>query len=117
MVGKEKKIKKGENMSSIDLTSVGSTLTSDLKVFPIDCSEAPTTASEADEMMGVNVFECDDEWYYNLSLVDGFNLFSFLEEHLGYDVDNPSAIHYSYTEWKEKVGNLMGQPDTLVAVS
>ena len=104
-------------MSYIELDSVGSLVTKDGLVFPIDCSEAPETASDADEMMGVNVFECDDEWYYSLSLVDGYNLFSFLEEHLGYDVDNPSAIHYSYTEWKEKVGNLMGQPDTLVEVS
>ena len=104
-------------MSYIELDSVGSLVTKDGLVFPIDCSEAPETASDADEMMGVNVFECDDEWYWNLSLVDGYNLFSFLEEHLGYDVDNPSAIHYSYTEWKEKVGNLMGQPDTLVEVA
>ena len=103
-------------MNYIDLESVGSTVTSEGLVFPIDCSEAPETASEAEEMMGVNVFECEDEWYWNLSLVDGYNLFSFLEEHLGYDVDNPSAIHYSYTEWKEKVRNLMGQPDTLVEV-
>ena len=104
-------------MDFIDLTSVGSTLTSDLKVFPIDITEGPETASDADEMMGVNVFECDDEWYYSLSLVDGYNLFAFLEEHLGYDVDNPSAIHYSYTEWKEKVHGLMGSYDTLVAVA
>ena len=104
-------------MSYIELESNGSLVTNEGLVFPIDCSEAPETASEAEEMMGVNVFECDDEWYWNLSLVDGYNLFSFLEEHLGYDVDNPSAIHYSYTEWKEKVGNLMGQPDTLVEVA
>ena len=104
-------------MSYIDLESVGSTVTNEGLVFPIDCSEAPETASEAEEMMGVNVFECDDEWYWNLSLVDGYNLFSFLEEHLGYDSDNPNGIHYSYTEWKEKVGNLMGQPDTLVEVA
>ena len=104
-------------MSFIDLDSVGSTVTSEGLVFPQDISEPPVTASDADEMSGVNIFECSDEWYWNLSLVDGYNLFSFLEEHLGYDVDNPSAIHYSYTEWKEKVSNLMGQPDTLVAVA
>ena len=105
------------NMSYIDLESVGSTVTNEGLVFPIDCSEAPETASEAEEMMGVNVFECDDEWYWNLSLVDGYNLFSFLEEHLGYDVDNPSAIHYSYTEWKEKVHGLMGSYDVLSEVA
>ena len=100
-------------MNYIDLNSVGSTVTNEGLVFPIDCSEAPETASEAEEMMGVNVFECDDEWYYNLSLVDGWNLFSFLEEHLGYDVDNPNGIHYGYSEWKEKVNGLMGCYDVL----
>ena len=104
-------------MNYIDLESVGSTVTSEGLVFPIDCSEAPETASDADEMMGVNIFECDDEWYYSLSLVDGYNLFSFLEEHLCYDIDNPSAIHYSYTEWRERVHGLMGSYDTLVAVA
>jgi len=104
-------------MNYIELDSVGSLVTNEGLVFPIDCSEAPETASDADEMMGVNVFECDDEWYYSLSLVDGYNLFNFLEEHLGYDVDNPNPIHYSYTEWKEKVHGLMGSYDTLVEVS
>ncbi len=93
-------------MNFIDLNSVGSTITNEGLVFPIDCSEAPETASEADEMMGVNVFECDDEWYYSLSLVDGYNLFSFLEEHLGYT-----------EEWRERVHGLMGSYDTLVAVA
>ena len=101
-------------MSFIELDSVGSTVTSEGLVFPIDCSEAPETASEAEEMMGVNIFECDDEWYYSLSLVDGYNLFSFLEEHLGYTEN--SQIHGNYEEWKEKVKGLMGQPDTLVEV-
>ena len=104
-------------MSYIDLDSVGSTITSEGLVFPIDCSEAPETASEADEMMGVNVFECDDEWYYNLSLVDGYNLLAFLDEHMGYDIKEPSGIHYSYGEWRNKVEGLMGCYDTLVAVS
>jgi hypothetical protein len=113
----EKTTRKGKNMNFIELNSVGSTVTNEGLVFPQDVSEAPETAGEAEEMAGVNVFECSDEWYWSLGLVDGFNLFSFLEEHLGYDVDNPSAIHYSYTEWKEKVSNLMGQPDTLVEVS
>ena len=104
-------------MSFIDLDSVGSTITSDGVVFPQDISEPPVTASDADEMMGVNVFECDDEWYYSLSLVDGYNLFSFLEEHLGYDIKEPSAIHYSYGMWRDKVEGLIGSYDTLVAVS
>ena len=47
-------------MSYIDLDSVGSTVTSDGLVFPIDCSEAPETASEAEEMMGVHIKDVDD---------------------------------------------------------
>ena len=47
-------IRKGVFMSFIELDSVGSFITKDLKVFPIDISEAPETASEAEEMMGVH---------------------------------------------------------------
>ena len=100
-------------MSSIKLESVGTAVDENGMTHPINADGT----LDLDEGMSGHVMDCDDEWYWNLSLVDGYNLFSFLEEHLGYDVDNPSAIHYSYTEWKEKVGNLMGQPDTLVEVS
>jgi hypothetical protein len=75
-----KNIKKGENMEFIDLTSVGSTLTKDLKVFPIDITEAPTTASEADEMMGVHLYDVDGEWFNNLDADDLTNLFTFIEK-------------------------------------
>ena len=51
-------------MNYIDLNSVGSTVTNEGLVFPIDCSEAPETASEAEEMMGVNIFECDDKFFH-----------------------------------------------------
>ena len=98
-------------MEFIELKSVGSLVTNLGDVHP---------TSDVDNKIageGVNIFECDDEWYYSLSLVDGYNLFSFLEEHLGYDVDNPSAIHYSYTEWKEKVEGLIGSYDTFVGVA
>ena len=102
-------------MNYIDLESVGSTVTSEGLVFPIDCSEPPVTASDADEMSGVNIFECSDEWYWNLSLVDGYNLLAFLDEHIGWTPE--SQIHGGYEEWKEKVKDLMGQPDTLVEVA
>ena len=102
-------------MSFIDLDSVGSTVTSEGLVFPQDISEAPVTASDADEMSGVNIFECSDEWYWSLSLVDGYKLLNFLDEHIGWTPD--SQIHAGYNEWKEKVKGLMGQPDTLVAVA
>jgi hypothetical protein len=104
-------------MSYIELESVGSLVTNEGLVFPIDISEPPVTASDADEMMGVNIFECDDEWYWNLSLVDGYNLLNFLDEHIGYDVTEPSGIHYSYGEWRDKVQGMMGRPDTFVAVA
>ena len=108
-------IKKGENMSFIDLDSVGSTITSEGLVFPIDCSEAPETASEAEEMMGVAITDCDDEWFWNLSLVDGYNLLSFLDEHIGWY--EGSQIHGGYEEWKEKVEGLIGSYDTFVGVA
>ena len=103
-------------MGFIELDSVGSLVTSEGLVFPIDCSEAPETASEADEMMGVNVFECDDEWYYSLSLVDGYNLLAFTDEHIGWVEGEENQLLGSYEEWKEKVEGLMGSYDTLVEV-
>jgi len=93
-------------MSYIDLESVGSTVTSEGLVFPIDISEPPVTASDADEMMGVNVFETTDEWITNLSCEDLTSLVSFLDEHIGYDMDNPSQIHYGYTEWRTAIWTL-----------
>ena len=67
-------------MDFIDLTSVGSTLTKDLKVFPIDITEAPTTASEAEEMSGVHLYDVDGEWFNNLDADDLTNLFTFIEK-------------------------------------
>ena len=65
-------------MSSIDLNSVGSTVTSEGLVFPIDCSEAPETASDAEEMMGVHLADCDDDWWNNMSIADSNELMGFL---------------------------------------
>ena len=70
---------KGEKvMSFIDLNSVGSTLTEDLLVFPQNIVEAPTTASEADELMGVHIYDLDNEWYCNLSSDDLVDFFALL---------------------------------------
>ncbi len=102
-------------MSFIELNSVGSVVDEFGSVFPQDISEPPVTASDADEMLGVSIFECSDEWYWNLSLVDGYNLLAFLDEHIGWTPE--SQIHAGYNEWKEKVKGLMGQPDTLVEVA
>ena len=63
----------------IELDSVGSVLTSENMIFPLDCSEAPETASEAEEMMGVHLYDCTDEWFNSLSSNDLTDLFEFVE--------------------------------------
>ena len=83
-------------MNYIKLKSVGSTLTSDLLVFPIDCSEAPETASEAEEMSGVHLMDVDGEWFTSLSSDDLKAFFKFIEstQHL---------IGGVYNAWKSKI--------------
>ena len=88
--------KKGENMDFIDLTSVGSTLTKDLKVFPQNITEGPETASEADEMMGVHVYDLNDEWYNNLSADDLTDFFEFIEL-------NTDVVTTVYQAWKDGI--------------
>jgi len=73
-------MRKGENMSYIDLNSVGSTVTEEGMVFPIDCSEAPETASDAEEMMGVHIMDTTNEWWESISCEEGVRLFQFLAE-------------------------------------
>ena len=85
-------------MDFIDLTSVGSTLTSDLKVFPIDITEAPTTASEADEMMGVHIYDLDNEWFHNLSSNDLKSFFDFLVE-----VNSDNMVMSVFNQWKTQI--------------
>ena len=87
-------------MSYIDLNSVGSSVSSEGSVFPINCNESPETSSEADEMMGVNKLETTNEWIENLSSEDLTSLIDFLDEHIGYNVESPSQILYSYGEWR-----------------
>tara|TARA_R100001163_G_C4928628_1_gene105566 strand:+ start:243 stop:590 length:348 start_codon:yes stop_codon:yes gene_type:complete len=110
MVGKEKKIKfkKGEkNMNYIDLNSVGSTVTDEGMVFPIDCSEAPETASEAEEMMGVHIMDCDDEWWTNMSCEDAVKLFPFLAETDVYDIEG-------YLIWALAKGELVEEANEML---
>ena len=40
---------------------------------------------------------------------DLFELISFLDNHMAYDVDNPSQIHYGYTEWRTNTWSLWEQ--------
>ena len=85
-------------MDFIDLTSVGSTLTKDLKVFPIDITVAPTTASEADEMMGVQIYDLNNEWFHNLSSVDLKSFFNFIVE-----VNSDNMVMSIFNQWKTQI--------------
>ena len=91
----------------IELDSVGSTITSEGMIFPIDCSEAPETASEAEEMMGVHLYDTDDEWWSNLSFVDGCDVLEFIENSL------PIVSKTIFNDWKEKKLDLIGCVDML----
>ena len=68
------------NLNYIEVESVGSLVTNEGLVFPIDCSEPPVTASDAEEMMGVHILDTVDEWWYSLSMEDALLLFPFLAE-------------------------------------
>ena len=94
-------------MNYIDLNSVGSTVTEEGIVFPIDCSEAPETASEAEEMMGVHMYDVTDEWWSNLSFVDGCDVLEFIE--LNIDIVSKTI----FNDWKESKLDLIGCMDTL----
>jgi len=94
----------------IELDSVGSTLTSELKVFPIDISEAPETASEAEEMLGVHIYDLTDEWWSNLSFVDGCDALEFIELNTHEIIAGPFSI------WKEKKLDLIGCVDMLEVI-
>ena len=83
-------------MDFINLDSVGSILTENLKVFPQDVSEAPETASEADEMMGVHIYDLDSEWYNDLGADDLINFFKFIEL-------NTDVVSVVYNNWKQNI--------------
>ena len=82
----------------IELESVGSTLTKDLKVFPTDCSEAPETVSDADEMSGVHIYDLDNEWFASLSADDLKDLFEFIEI-----VNEGNMVMSIYKQWKTQI--------------
>ena len=94
-------------MNYIDLNSVGSTITDEGMVFPIDCSEAPETASEAEEMMGVHIMDCDDEWWTNMSCEDAVKLFPFLAETDVYDIEG-------YLIWALAKGELVEEANKML---
>jgi len=107
-------MKKEKNMNYIDLESVGSTITNEGIVFPQDCSEPPVTASDADEMMGVHIMDCCDEWWSSLSCQEAVTLFSFLAE--------IPELYYSegYMSWAVGRGDFVAESNgfnTLVVAS
>ena len=81
----------------IDLDSVGSTITSELNVFPQLCDEAPETASEAEEMMGCHIYDVDDEWFTSLSSDDLKDFFEFVEN------TQDNLIETMYNQWKNQI--------------
>ena len=92
---------KGENMNYIELESVGSVVTNEGEVFPIEQDGCINKTAG----MGVNVFETTDEWIENLSSEDLTALISYLDEHIGFDENNPSQILWSYNEWRTQTWN------------
>ena len=93
-----------------ELLSVGCLITKDLKVFPINCNEVPETASEADEYMGVHIYDLTDEWWSNLSFVDGTDALAFIELNTYEIIEGPFKI------WKEKKLDLIGCVDMLEVI-
>mgnify|MGYP001373890848 CR=1 FL=1 len=93
-------------MSFIDLNSVGSTVTNEGIVFPIDCSEAPETASEAEEMLGVNVMDTCDEWWTSMSCEDAVSLFKFLAETDVYHTEGYISWAVSMTDLVEEANQM-----------
>ena len=89
-----------QGIDYLELDSVGSVVTTDNLVFPIDCSEAPETASEAEEMLGVHLYDVDDEWFTSLSSEDLTLLFDFIE------LISKNLVKVVYNDWKTKVWGL-----------
>ena len=82
-----------------ELDSVGSTLTSENMVFPQLVNEPPETASDAEEMLGCHLYDCDDEWFTSLSEDDLTDLFEFVE-------NSGDVVKVVYNYWKLKVWGL-----------
>ena len=94
-------------MNYIELESNGSLVTNEGIVFPIDCSEAPETASDAEEMMGVHIMDCSDEWGTNMGCEDAVKLFPFLAETDVYDIEG-------YLIWALAKGELVEEANEML---
>ena len=99
-------------MNFIDLNSVGSTVTDEGMVFPIDCSEAPETASEAEEMMGVHILDTTEEWWMNLSKDEAFEVLEFCEKNGVIDMGFfPEGKN---TKWASNMYHISGTIDSMM---
>ena len=90
----------------IELDSVGSTLTKDLLVFPTDCGEAPETASEAEVMSGVHIYDLDNEWFASMSAEDLKEFFEFVESTQDLTVplaNGERGLSAVYSMWKTQI--------------
>ena len=88
-------------LNYIGLESVGSIVTEQGIVFPTDLSEAPETASDAEEMMGVHIMDTTNEWWESMSCQDAVRLFPFLA--------NISELYMTqgYLQWAMDMGDLV----------
>ena len=105
---------KGKKMSVknyIEIESVGSLAQEDGLVFPIDCSEAPETASDAEEMMGVHILDTDEEWWMSLSKDEAFRVLEFVEE-TGV-IDMGFFPEGENTKWASNMYHIAGTYDEL----
>ena len=101
------------NLNYIEVESVGSLVQEDGLVFPIDCSEAPETASEAEEMSGVHITDCDDEWFMSMSKDDCYTMFEFLDSVGAIDTDVSLPDIGKDFSWASDMYNIAGTYDEL----
>ena len=95
-------------MSYIELESNGSLVTNEGLVFPIDCSEAPETASDAEEMMGVHITDVDDEWWGHLSVEDMNIMFDMLYQ------DEDSDFMLNHFDWSQDRARFVRENNELI---
>ena len=98
-------------LNYIEIESVGSLVTEEGMVFPTDCSEAPETASEAEEMMGVHILDTDTEWWRSMSKDDAFRILEFVEE-TGV-IDMGFFPEGENTKWASNMYHIAGTYDEL----
>ena len=99
-------------MSCINLESVGSVVTNEGLVFPINCDETPETISEADEMMGVHILDTTEEWWMNLSKDKAFEVLEFCEKNGVIDMGFfPEGEN---TKWASDMYHISGAIDNMM---